>query len=80
MIKSTNPVIKMTWSAHGKISKKNLVAYLHMMNETLSHKFQGSQISSIFHFDRISDSRMAHVLGVKFYVMKKCQNVCSNTE
>ena len=23
------------------------------------------QISSIFHFDRVSDGRMAHVLGVK---------------
>ena len=29
----------MTWCAHGGISKKNLVAYLHMINETLSHKF-----------------------------------------
>ena len=39
--------------------KKNLVAYLHMINETLSHKFH-----HIFHFDLVSDGGMAHVLGV----------------
>ena len=33
--------------------KKNLVAYL-----------LKPQISSIFHFDRVSDGRIAHVLGV----------------
>ena len=39
-----------TWR---NFQKKNLVAYL-----------LKPQISSIFHFDRVSDSRMAHVLGV----------------
>ena len=39
MIKSINLVITMTWCAHGGISKKNLVSYLHMIDETLSHKF-----------------------------------------
>ena len=39
LIKSTNSVTKMTWFAHGGISKKTLVAYLHMINETLSHRF-----------------------------------------
>ena len=33
MIKSTNSVIKMTWCAHGGISEKNLVAYLHTINQ-----------------------------------------------
>ena len=44
-----------TWR---NFQKKNLVAYLHMTNpnETLSHNF---------HFDRVSDSRIAHVLGLK---------------
>ena len=41
--------------------QKILVAYLHMISETLIKP----QISSIFHFDRASDGRMAHVLGVK---------------
>ena len=45
----------MAWCSHGGI------AYFHMINETLSHK-----ISSIFHFDRVSDGGMAHVLGVKW--------------
>ena len=50
----------MTWCAIGGISKKNPVAYLHMTNETFK-----TQISSIFHFDRVRDGRMAHILGVK---------------
>ena len=33
--------------------KKNLVAYLHMINETLSHKFH----PYLFNFDRISDGQ-----------------------
>ena len=32
-----------------------------MMNETLSHKFH----LGIFHFDWVSDGRMAHILSVK---------------
>ena len=53
-MKITNSVIKMTWSANGGISKKNLAAYLNMINEILS----------ILHFDRASDGRMAHILGI----------------
>ena len=35
------------------------------------------QISSIFHFDQASDSRMAHVLGVKKYQFRRtfCYNI-----
>ena len=50
----------MTWCVHGEISKKVFAACLDMINETFSHK-----ISSIFHFDWVSDGQMAHVLGVK---------------
>ena len=39
------------------ISKKILVAY-----DEWNFK---PQILSIFHFDRVSDGRMAHILGVK---------------
>jgi hypothetical protein len=38
LIKSTNSEIEMTWCADGGISQKNLLTYLHMLNETLSHK------------------------------------------
>ena len=48
---------KITWCPHGGISKKNLVAFLHMYDKP--------QILSIFHFDWVSDGGMAHVLGVR---------------
>ena len=44
MIKSTNSVIELTRCAHGGISKKNLVAYLLMIIETLTHKFHQCSI------------------------------------
>ena len=37
--------------------KKNLVAYLHI--------YFKPQISSIFHFDQVSDCKMANILGIK---------------
>ena len=51
----------MARQAHGGISKKNLVAYI----STYDKWNVKPQISSIFHFDPVSDGRMAHVLGVK---------------
>ena len=59
-----NSVMNMTFFAHGGISiKKNCgVSY---------HKWTFKpQISSIFHFDRVSDNWMAYVSGVK---LSKCR-------
>ena len=53
-MKSTNSVIKMAWCPHEGISKKTYDKW----------NFK-PEVSSIFHFDRESDGRMAHVLGVK---------------
>ena len=61
MIKSTNPVIKMTWLVHGRIYKKILVVISTYDNWNFK-----PQISYIFHFDRASDGWMARVLGVKY--------------
>ena len=58
LIKSTNSVIEMTWCVHRGTSEKNLVAYLHMINETLSHRF--------YPYSILIDCQMAHVLGVKY--------------
>ena len=56
--------------------KKNLMAFLHLINETLSIK---PQILSIFHFDRVIAGQMAHISGVKWTIFetihKKCRNV-----
>ena len=35
----TNSVMKMTFFAHGGISIKNFVMYVHIINKILSHKF-----------------------------------------
>ena len=51
LIKSTN---KMTWCAYGGISKK-ILRHIYLLKP---------QISSILHFDRVSDDRIAHLLGV----------------
>ena len=51
----------MTWCAHGGISKKKSCGIC-IYNDTWNFK---PQISSIFHFDWVSDGQMAHVLGVK---------------
>ena len=50
----------MTWWAHEGISKKNSCGISTYDNWNFK-----PQISSIFHFDRASDCRMARVLGVK---------------
>ena len=39
VLKSANSVMKMTHFAHGGISIKNFVMYVHILYETLSHKF-----------------------------------------
>ena len=36
---NTNSVLKMTFFAHGGISIKKIVMYVHKINKTLSHKF-----------------------------------------
>ena len=38
--------------------------------EEFQKKYAKSQISSIFHFDRVSDIQMAHILGVKRFFFK----------
>ena len=50
----------MTLCAHGGISKKMCCSI-----STYDKRNFKSQISSIFHFDPVSDSQMAHVLSVK---------------
>ena len=54
----------MTCCAHGVISKKNLLAYISTYDKW---NFK-PQISSIFHFERVSDVRLDHVLGVKLKI------------
>ena len=44
-----------------EFSKKNIVVYLLMINETLSHNFHPYSILTGY----VSDSQMANVLGVK---------------
>jgi hypothetical protein len=49
----------MTWWAHGGIPKKILTTY-----DKWNLK---PQISSIFHFDRVSDGQMARILGIMYW-------------
>ena len=57
MIKSRNSVIKMTWWAHGGISK----IFFHF-----SPSFaRSSKISPIFHFDRGNNDQICHILCFK---------------
>ena len=51
--------MKITWCAHGGISKKKIGGI-----STFDKWNFKPQISFIFHFDGVSDGRMAHVLGV----------------
>ena len=55
----------MIWWAHGGMSRKNIVAYLLVLIFTYDNWSFEPQILSIFHFDWASDSRMAHILGIK---------------
>ena len=58
-MKSANSVLKMTMCAWRNFPKKSFGTAIYV-----EWNFK-PQISSIFHFDRVSDSQMAHVSGVK---------------
>ena len=59
----TNSVIKMTFFAHGGISIKLLVVYLHIKNECLSYKFQPYSILT----------GHTKVEYVAYWVLKTCE-------
>ena len=63
--------LKMTWCVHGGISKKN--SYGISTYDNWNFK---PQISSTFHFDRVSDGQMAHILSVKWTISETIHKRC----
>ena len=65
----------MTFFAHGGISTKNFVMYVHIINKTLSHKFHPY---SLFNFEYVNEVWMSGVLCVKSNFQPICFYVSHN--
>ena len=52
----------MTFFAHGGTWIKKFVMYVHIIDETLSHKYHPCPISN---FEQVNECRISHILCVK---------------